>query len=150
LIDLLDWRHRAVDAVALRRMIELRDRGMGFAESRAAIQDLLVAHRRSTNQPGGYWILGNVPEAARHGISLTLENPPDDLRILLMTDGFFSLLEYGIFQSPINLIEYIEENGLERALQLLRATEDADPDCRLHPRFKRKDDATATYLRSYF
>lgn len=150
LIDLLDWRHRAIDEVALRRMSELRDQGMGLAESRAAIQDLLVAHRRATNQPGGYWILGNDPKAARHGVSLTLENPPSDLRLLLMTDGFFALLEYGLFPSPIHLIEYIDKNGLEQALQLLRAEEDADPDCRLHPRFKRKDDATATYLRSHF
>lgn len=148
LIDLLDWRHRTVDAVALRRMSELRDQGMGFAESRAAIQDLLVAHRRSTNQPGGYWILGNDPEAARHGISLTLENPPDDLRILLMTDGFFSLLEYGLFPSPQHLVDFIEENGLNPALELLRSAEAADPDCRLHPRFKPRDDATAAFLRS--
>jgi hypothetical protein len=148
LLDLLDWRHRAFDEVALRRIKELRDQGMGPAESRAAIQDLLVAHRRSTNQPGGYWILGNDPEAARHGISLTLENPPGDLRLLLMTDGFFSLLDYGLFQSSRSLIDFIEENGLDRALQLLRAEEDADPDCLRHPRFKRSDDATAAYLRS--
>ena len=40
-----------------------------------------------------------------------------------------------------------EENGLGRAVELLRAEEEADPECRRHPRFKRKDDATAAYLR---
>lgn len=147
-IDLLDWRHRALDEVALRRMGEHLEQGMGFAESRAAIQDLLVAHRRLANQPGGYWILGNAPQAARHGISLTLENPPGGLSLLLMTDGFFSLLDYGLFPSPRHLVDFVEENGLNRAVVLLRAEEDADPECRLHPRFKKKDDATAAYLRS--
>lgn len=147
LIDVLDWRHRAFDEVALRRLGELLDEGAGFEESRAAIQDLLLAHRRSTNQPGGYWILGNDPEAARHGISLTLENPPGGLRLLLMTDGFFSLLDYGLFPSPRHLVDFVEENGLDRAVELLRTEEEADPECRRHPRFKRKDDATAAYLR---
>jgi hypothetical protein len=149
LIDLLDWRHRALDEVVLGRMGEILATGAGFAESRAAVQDQLLTLRRSANRPGGYWILGDVPEAARQGISLTLENLPDDLRLLLMTDGFSALLDYDLLPSPRHLVEYVEENGLNRALALLRAEEDADPECRLHPRFKRRDDATAAFFRSH-
>jgi hypothetical protein len=149
LIDLLDWRHRSRDEEVLDRMRDLLAAGAGFAASRAAVQDRLLTLRRSANRPGGYWILGDVPEAAHQGISLSLENPPDDLRLLLMTDGFFALLDYGLFPSTRHLVEFVEENGLDRALALLRAEEDADPECRLHPRFKRRDDATAAFFRSH-
>jgi hypothetical protein len=146
LLDLCDGRHKSFDEAALRCMREYLKNGRTFEESRAAAQNLLVANRNLSNQPGGYWVLGNTPEAARHGIVVSVENPPQDLRLLLMTDGFSSVLDYGLFPSPQDLFRFVEENGLVAALKLLRATEDADQECRRYARFKRQDDATAIYL----
>jgi len=145
LLSLADDRPRRFDAAAIRALQERLAAGESFAAARAAVDGLLVEHRRLANTPDGYWILGADPRAARHGLSLALDNPPPAPRLLLMTDGFAALLEYG-GGGPQELLREAAAGGLAPALRRLRETERADPETRRHPRLKPGDDATAVYL----
>jgi hypothetical protein len=126
---------------------EAQSRGLaGPDEVRAALMPLLRRVRAGMNAPGGYWILGMVPDAAEHLTQARV--PPGPGHLLLATDGFYRLVDaYGALDED-GLVAASVERGLAAVLAELRAIEATDPDCRRHPRLKPRDDATAVLLRA--
>jgi serine/threonine protein phosphatase PrpC len=71
--------------------------------------------------------------------------PGDEL--LLMTDGFATLIDdYAIYE-PATLMAAVAERGLAALAMELRGIEQEDAACTRFPRFKISDDATALWLR---
>ena len=109
------------------------------------MQDELRANRSLLNTAGGYWVLGTDPEAARQmEIGAIPLGAGTRISGLLVTDGFYRLVDiFGACRDDTALLAEAREHGLEALLYRLRALEDADPDCIVHPRLKPTDDATA-------
>lgn len=141
-----------LDARVIRRMRDLRESGVArnHAEARAAVQDDLRANRERLNVPGGYWVLGTDPEAARR---MEVRVIPLDagvrVRGLLVTDGFYRLVDtFPECRDDAELLDRTFDVGPEEMLRRLRALEDADSECTRYPRFKPKDDATAVLFQA--
>jgi len=66
--------------------------------------------------------------------------------LLLMSDGFYRLVDTFGAYTDVSLFDAVERRGLAPLLSELRAIELADAECVRHPRFKRHDDATALWL----
>lgn len=71
------------------------------------------------------------------------------IEVLLMSDGFAAAeLRYGLVDGPVALLDALRRDGLAATgLALRRFEQESDPDCRLKPRWKRSDDATAIWLK---
>ncbi|MBS2532706.1 protein phosphatase 2C domain-containing protein [Catenulispora sp. NF23] len=95
--------------------------------------------RYTRNAPGGFWIAGNNPEAARHALVATV--PTADLAALaLLTDGATRLVErYG--WSWRDLMTLLRRDGPAELINQTRAAERQTPAGRFVG--KRHDDATA-------
>lgn len=99
--------------------------------------------RHIRNVPGGFWVAGNNPEAARHAVVGTV--PIAELRrVALLTDGVTRLVERYDWSWP-DLLRALDEKGPAELISLTRAAERATT----HGRFvgKRHDDATAVLCR---
>ncbi len=136
-----------LDAHTIREMVRLREE-FGTADPqqlRQEIMPILRQNRAKMNTPDGYWLLGLNPESADHVTSKKAEFSEHD-RALLMTDGFYRLIEPFKAFTPEGLIEQAESQGLEELYELLRTIEQKDENCIKYPRIKRHDDATALLL----
>ena len=92
----------------------------------------LLRHRRMMNRPGGYWIAGFAPEAARHGTHRVYRR--EELsRVVLFSDGFSGQRE---------ALLGAEEPCLQELYQQLRQREAADSRCNRYPRLKPGDDVS--------
>ena len=103
-------------------------------------------HRGLKNLPEGYWTLDLTERGLDH---IEIERVParDGAAFLLLSDGFYRLVDvYGRY-SYNTLLAAAEERGLALLYDELRAIEAADADCRRHPRLKPGDDATAVLVR---
>lgn len=104
----------------------------------------LRAGRARRNRPGGYSILEASVDALAMP-EITVLGQPSEL--LLCTDGYYRAVDhYGLYDDA-GLIA-ASAVGVGKVLAEVRAAEAADPDCRVHPRFKPADDATALMLGS--
>lgn len=82
--------------------------------------------------PGGYWIAGFDPEAARHGTHRVYRR--EELsRVVLFSDGFSGQRE---------ALLGAEEPCLQELYQQLRQREAADSRCNRYPRLKPGDDVS--------
>lgn len=115
----------------------LRD-GCGFdAHHRDILRRLQAKQALARNQPGGYWIAGSAPDAARHAI--TSARPARGLNaVILATDGAASGLRYGVFNGWTS----IQDSDLHQALLSVHRAESADPKAERWPRSKIHDDKT--------
>lgn len=108
------------------------------AERLKWLQDTRAVH----NTPGGYWVFGVQPEAARHIVHQTADAPSGS-HLLMMTDGFYRLVSpYGRY-SDAQLIGAAIARGLPGLMSELRALESRPEDDAALGRFKTSDDATA-------
>lgn len=136
---------RELDAKAVAEMRTHLDSGAEYEEARAAIQDTLEAHRRMKNEAGGYWTLGLDPAAVEHAAAGRVSGR--ERSALLFTDGFDPVVgNYDIFADWGAALEYVDRNGLERAVRVLRAVEATDPECRTYPRLKPSDDVGVAFV----
>jgi len=116
-----------------------------YFESRRRTMPTLRKHRSLMNTKEGYWILSLSNEPEQHMLEITQQLSPND-RILLVTDGFYRLVDtFHLFDSKI-LVEQSAEKGLSELGARLRDLERADPECKLTPRLKPSDDASALLL----
>lgn len=114
--------------------------------TRADLWPRLAAQRARMNTDGGYGIFSITPPPPgliRHG---TLQCRPG-ARILLATDGLTRLVEVFRRYDAASLFAAAWTHGLASLVAELRALENADADCRRHPRAKISDDATGLLLR---
>lgn len=128
-------------------IVELRMNGLeDLAEIQSKLLPALRAQRLRRNHPGGYGVLAPETECLE---MLRIERVPAAAvrRILLVSDGFYRLVDvYGMLRDA-ELIQRTEEQGAEGLLAELRSIEAADPNGARYPRLKPGDDATAVLLR---
>ncbi|HEX6968824.1 MAG TPA: hypothetical protein VF174_08460 [Micromonosporaceae bacterium] len=117
----------------------------GSAEGDVERRELTLHKYRLTNRPGGYWVAAATPQAARHAItgSLPLTGPDRVRRAALLTDGAACAVTEYRLMTWAGLLDLLTDHGPHELIRRVRRAEDADPDRRAHPRFKRHDDATA-------
>jgi protein phosphatase 2C-like protein len=128
-------------------MVELRINGLeDLAEIQSRLLPALRAERLKRNHASGYGVLAPEPECLE---MLRIERVPAAAvrRILLVSDGFYRLVDvYGALRDA-ELIQRTEDQGADGLLAELRAIEAADPNGARYPRLKPGDDATAVLLR---
>lgn len=141
-----DGRLAAEEQPILENLESRLDAGETLDFARDAVWDEVQALRRRVNAPDGYWAFGFDPTAAAHAATGRIRlDASDDL--LLSTDGFDRLVT--TFSSHAywgDLMDTVDEVGLDGAIGRLRRLEADDPDAREHTRFKCHDDATAAWI----
>lgn len=137
----------AIEADLKARIVALRSRGIGDAtailrEMTPTLRDI----RRRRNVAGGYGVL--TGDDACLDLLQVNRFEADSLRsILLVSDGYYRLVDVYGAMSAADLLRRTAEAGAEALLAELRAIEAADPAGIRHPRLKIADDATALLLR---
>lgn len=133
-----------LDGVAADERAAYRKRlanGHGYDDGhRALLLELQAEQARHCNHPGGYWIAGAEPDAAKHGFS-TIQDRSSVAAVVLGSDGV------AVERSPnsatwTDLYRNAELHGPDRVLQSIHESEEADPDGQHWPRSKPHDDKT--------
>jgi len=137
---------RELDRRALDELRRYHEAGVEpHAERRARVGPTILLHRAQRNQLPGYDVLDLEAGGADRFEHLTL--PARDVRdLLMMSDGFYRLVDTFERYTDDSLFQAVEQRGLAALLHELRDLEQADPECTRHWRFKRHDDATALWL----
>lgn len=137
----------AIEADLKARILHLRTKGIADpAAILGAMMPALRNIRRRRNIAGGYGVL--TADQSCLDLLQVDRFPADDLRsILLVSDGYYRLVDVYGAMSDAELLRRTIESGAEKMLAELRAIEAADPHGALHPRLKMADDATALLLR---
>lgn len=156
-----DCRLLAQDRMGFRRIVDFanddfdhwitaqaqRLRESGISDIRAISQHLqpeLFANRRRRNRPGGYGVI-----AADRACLAFVEHMPlvDPASALMASDGFFRLVDHYHEASEQELLARACGDGEVAILyDRLREIERSDPHCKIFPRFKPADDASAIAL----
>jgi hypothetical protein len=137
---------RQLDRQALDLLVrELRAGVEPHAARHARIRPAILANRALRNQLAGYDVL-DINVSCRERFEHQSFEQADTRDLLLMSDGFYRLVDTFGRYDDASLFQAAERNGLAALLAELRSIEDDDPECTRHPRFKRHDDATALWL----
>lgn len=146
IIMISDEKLEALDQGVIREMQRISaERGIPMAESRPFVQDQLIHNRNLRNTQEGYYALDLRDVGVDHAVVRTW--PLDQVkRIACMSDGFSQILEYPGHQDIAALLDRIEHDHLKTAEELY-ALQEADADCQVVPRLKKRDDATLTFAR---
>ena len=137
----------ALDAQVVARLVELQ-RSNPSASFGALKADLLPQIRRNRllkNQPNGYWVLEPGASWLQYVQYLAADVAPGT-HVLMLSDGFYRLVDHYHLYSDESLLAAAVQDGLQVLAQRLRQVEDEDPECRIHPRLKPRDDASALLL----
>jgi hypothetical protein len=119
---------------------------LGAESMRATVLPDLRRSRDTVNTPQGFWLLGADEAVGAHVVvkSVPLTGPAT---VLLVTDGFYALVEDYKRYGDRELIATAQTLGLSILGRELRHIEDDDPDGAKYPRMKKSDDATALLVR---
>lgn len=105
----------------------------------------LSRNRELMNRPEGYWILDVLGKGIAHTQYTTVPHELAD-GFLLMTDGFYRLVDnYRQFTAG-SLFDAVQSKGLAALGDKLRDVEASDPKNLRFPRIKTRDDATAVFV----
>ncbi|MGI5190384.1 hypothetical protein ACQEVI_19775 [Promicromonospora sp. CA-289599] len=133
-----------LDTVAADERAAYRKRlavGHGYDDDhRALLLDLQAEQARRCNRPGGYWIAGAQPEAARHGITTT-EGRAGVSAFVLASDGV-DPARHPDATTWRDLYNEARCDGAGATLRRIHDAETTDPDGRRWPRAKLHDDKT--------
>jgi len=137
---------RELDRQALELLMrELRAGVEPHAARHARVRPTILANRALRNQLAGYDVL-DVNVSCRERFEHQSFEQADTRDLLMMSDGFYRLVDTFGRYDDASLFQAVERNGLAALLAELRSVENDDPECTRHPRFKRHDDATALWL----
>jgi hypothetical protein len=137
---------RELDRQALELLMrELRAGVEPHAARHARIRPAILANRALRNQLVGYDVL-DVNISCRERFEHQSFERAATQDLLMMTDGFYRLVDTFGRYDDASLFRAVERNGLAALLAELRSVENDDPECTRHPRFKRHDDATALWV----
>jgi hypothetical protein len=134
-----------VEAVTAPKTTKGSERERAIA-ARALPPDALLARQKASrarmNAADGYNVFVPDPAAAERLAVTPLVLEAGD-RALILSDGFYALVEeYGAYTDEALMAAALSK-GLAALYAELRAIEAADPQCLRFPRFKTSDDATA-------
>ena len=136
----------AIEAETRDALLALRAQGITDPKQAfAAMLPQLRAQRLRRNLHDGYGVLA----AERSCVPmLHLDRMPARAlrRILLVSDGYYRLVDHYGAASDAELVRRTAELGVDAMLQQLRAIETADPMATQYPRLKIADDATALLI----
>jgi hypothetical protein len=135
-----------IEAETRDALLALRARGITDPKQAfTAMMPRLRAERLRRNTPDGYGVLA----AERSCLPmLHLDRIPAHTlrRVLLVSDGYYRLVDHYGAASDAELVRRTEELGADAMLEQLRAIEAADPMATRYPRLKIADDATALLI----
>jgi hypothetical protein len=115
------------------------------AERLAHVWPTIQNHRALRNVVQGYDVLD--PSVPCLGRMARLSLKRSSIRsFLMLSDGFYRLVDTYHRYSDVSLFRAVEANGLRPLLRELRSLEKDDPECVRYPRFKQCDDATALWI----
>lgn len=136
----------ALDDLLVDEVVRLQGLGLSPDAIWQRVLPMTRRHRALANQPDGYWRLDLDERALAH---IEIERKPARLgdAFLLLSDGFYRLVDVYRRYSYETLLETAQQQGLAPLAAELRAIEAADPECRRFPRLKPRDDATAVLVR---
>lgn len=140
-----DDKLKKFDGEVIKLISKLMSEGQTFPEARQRVKNQLIRNRLLRNTSEGYWVLEFDKSTVDNAVYGEIEdiNP---IKLLLMSDGFYSICD------TFNLIEYndlitaVEDKGLEYLYRILRNTENLDSECVMYPRLKKSDDSSAVFL----
>lgn len=136
---------RAGESVHARRFMEETGLAPVEALKRPEHMALFRDSRNKINGRGGAWVFSPYPAVSEHVSHARVLAPPGTL-VLLCSDGFLALALFGLY--PLEgLVTAAAEKGIAALAAELRAFEDADPEGRQTPRFKKSDDTTAVLVK---
>lgn len=141
--DALD--KRAAEAARVAKLAAAKNLAPAAGVSRAEYLPALRAARNRMNTVEGSWAFSPDARCAEHAQSLAFA-APSGTHMLLVSDGFLALASDYLRYDADTLLEAAISKGLRALYNELRAIEDADPEGRKYPRFKKSDDATAVLL----
>ncbi len=133
---------RDLDQRIIDEMIAIREQeeNISYQEIYSRIQPIMTKHRKLKNQPNGYWVLGLNKDAVEHAQTGTIDRKNVEF-LVAFTDGFEPInTQFDAFADWDGVMKYIQHNGLDRAIRVLRAFENADPECESYPRIHPSDD----------
>ena len=138
------WCTGAPDSTAEASDAEALGTGIGADHE---MSDAVLSDRRTHRAHANHEALSTQSDASAAAtryasLPITIGN-----ELLLMTDGFASLVSDYKLYSAYSLIEAARDIGLAELIIELRMIEEADSSCLSYPRFKVSDDATALWLR---
>jgi len=137
---------RARESSRVRQLADSKGEAAAADGVRDAFLPALRAARNTVNTEKGGYLFGPDVAAADHAARQSLDVAAGT-HLLLVTDGFLALAsDYGRYDIA-SLLDAAKRLGLLALTRELRAIEDADPEGRRFPRFKKSDDATAVLLR---
>ncbi|WP_421788144.1 hypothetical protein [Hyphobacterium sp.] len=111
------------------------NREAGFAQARAV--------RNRMNTPGAHWVFSLHPEAAQHAETTRIKMR-GNANVLLMSDGFFRLIEpYAAHDAASLIAAASEDDGLPKLAAELRGREQNPGEDAAMGRLKTTDDACA-------
>jgi hypothetical protein len=118
----------------------------GSPEREEQLVRLVTTQRGLRNVPGGYWVAGAIPEAARHAVVGSVER--GSVRgAALLTDGAARLVDVFAAMNWAWAMESLRQRGPGSWIDETRRLEDSDPDMTRWPRLKSSDDATVAVVR---
>lgn len=137
----------ALDAQLVKSLVELQQSNpsASYEALKADLLPLIRRNRLLKNQPNGYWVLepaGSWLQYVQYFAAAVLPGT----HILMLSDGFYRLVDHYHLYSDESLVAAAINDGLEALAQRLRRIEAEDPECRVHPRLKPRDDASALLL----
>ncbi|MCX7747770.1 MAG: hypothetical protein N2645_12920 [Clostridia bacterium] len=143
-VKMKDKRVERFDDEAIELIRTLMAKGDSFKDAREKANDLLISNRLLKNTDEGYWALEFDQSAVQRAIYGKIENF-SKIKILLASDGFTAVSDTYELLNAEQLLEAIEQRGLNYVYEMIRTTEDNDPECVRYPRFKKSDDTSAVY-----
>lgn len=136
-----------LDRQVVAKLVELRRRGVAsYAEAWHHLVDVIKANRLLANSNGGYWVFDLSERWLPYVESRMFEWRHGD-HLLLVSDGFYRLVDTFGFYSDQDLFQAALDGGLVAMGRQLRDAERKDPECLDYPRIKVHDDATALLVR---
>jgi serine/threonine protein phosphatase PrpC len=136
----------ALDDRLVEEVVRLQQRNMHYREIWQRVLPMTRYHRSLRNLPQGYWNLDLSGAGLDH---IEIERVParSGGHFLLMSDGFYRLVDVYRRYTYATLMEAAQSRGLATLIDELREVEADDVECRKYPRLKPRDDATAVLVR---
>ena len=146
--DFIQKRIVELDQINIDDMARIaKEKNINVVDARKYVQKDILKKRLSKNSEDGYWILCDDFKACDYALQGKLDIEKGD-EILLYTDGFSEIWNLFKMYSEKQIFEEINRgqtlNDLYKKLYL--AQED-DAGCNKFPRTKKRDDATAIYVK---
>ena len=121
------------------------NKSLSVKDKKDILLPYIIENRLKKNSEEGYWILEfdelAVEKSMHDYISIN-----DELKLIISSDGFSCAYDrYNIF-SVENIIQIVEENGIEYVNDKVRKLEHEDKNGLIFPRFKESDDSSCAYL----